>query len=149
MNPTARPGWTLTAFTSSRVVVLQGKQRCQLPRERNPPATNRSSALRRNLPSAREGHPPLRLVLGYYLETVNHKHQLARPCQKTIARDLGIEQRSIQSSAKVALEFQVIRIEFHDRDAAITAGVPIRATYGVTPKLNVLCPITITELEWL
>jgi DNA-binding transcriptional regulator LsrR (DeoR family) len=74
-------------------------------------------------------------------------HQLAWPCQKTIARNLGIGQRSIQSSVTVALEFHVIRIEFHDRDAAITAGVPIRATHRTTPKLNVLCPIT--ELGWL
>jgi hypothetical protein len=74
-------------------------------------------------------------------------HQLAWPCQKTIARNLGIGQRSIQSSVTVALEFHAIRIEFHDRDAAITAGVPIRATHRTTPKLNVLCPIT--ELGWL
>jgi hypothetical protein len=49
-------------------------------------------------------HPALQLVLGHYLETVNHRHQLAWPCQKIITRNLGIGLRNVHRSVRIALE---------------------------------------------
>ena len=97
----------------------------------------------RSLTICKGVHRTVKAVISYYLSRTNHRHQLARPTQTTIANDLGISLKTICRAFAATLEVQALEAVFHSIQEARQSEVPVRAQHD--QKINFVRPVLTWE----